>query len=114
MKKPRKTEPNKFFGNCHRAFFFSFTILFCFLIAFPSMASNATTQITNGLKSIYNMLAAIVAAIGGIALLWGIFELAMSFQQHDTSRTTEGLKKIVAGLIMCFGGAVVAMLGVTV
>ena len=85
-------------------------MIFCLCFGFPSYA---TQQITNGIKNIYNLLVSIVAAIGGIAVIWGIFELAISFQQHDTSRTTEGIKKIVAGLIMCFGSAVVALLGVT-
>ena len=58
-----------------------------------------TSQITNGFDAIYQVIAAIVSAIGSIFLLWGLFEWAQSLNTQDGGAQSIAFKRIGSGLI---------------
>jgi Na+/melibiose symporter-like transporter len=80
-----------------------------FIAAYTRPVS-AASEITGKINSIYDLVLGIVTAVGGIVLVWGIFDFATGYQQHDSAQQTASVKKIVAGIIMCAAGALVAIL----
>lgn len=58
-----------------------------------------TSQITGGFDAIYQVIAAIVSAIGSIFLLWGLFEWAQSLNTQDGGAQSIAFKRIGSGLI---------------
>lgn len=70
----------------------------------------ATNEIVSKINNIYSLVLAIISAIGMIALVWGIFDFATAWQQHDSSQLTQGMRKIVAGLLMVCAGTVIGLL----
>lgn len=65
------------------------------------MAAPAFAEaIAKSINKLYTLICGIVAAIGSITLVWGVFEFATAWQDHNTSQVTVGLKKIVSGLMM--------------
>lgn len=69
----------------------------------------ATAEVVANINIIYTLVSGIIGAIGAITLLYGIFEWASAYQQHDSSQMTVGLKKIVSGLIMVAATAIIAL-----
>lgn len=58
------------------------------------------TEVTNSINKLYSLISSIVVAIGAIVLLWGVFDFATAWQDHNTPQMTAGVKKIVSGLLM--------------
>lgn len=81
-------------------------LLTAFFICVPVYAEEITAKLNNLNSLILN----IISGVGAIVLGWGVFELAMAYQQHDSSQQTVGLKKIVSGLMMVFVAQIVNLL----
>lgn len=63
----------------------------------------------NNLKGLFTK---IIAAVGGIILLKGIFEAASAYNQGDNSGMAQALKGVAAGLIMAMAGTVLTIMGI--
>lgn len=80
-----------------------FTVLFALVLSVPVFA----TEITASINKLYSLISSIVVAIGAIVLLWGVFDFATAWQDHNTPQMTSGIKKVVSGLLMVFASAVI-------
>ena len=76
-------------------------LLLFFAVNVPVFAAGNvdTSQITGGFDAIYQVIAAIVSAIGSIFLLWGLFEWAQSLNTQDGGAQSIAFKRIGSGLI---------------
>jgi len=83
------------------------SLLIAFLPAYPVSAAELVTARIDVIKT---LVAAIITAAGAIVLLWGIFDFASAYQQHDSAQQTMALKKVIAGIIMALGSQIVALL----
>ena len=64
------------------------------------------TKIVSAIDNITKISVTIISAIGIVVALYGVFEFATAWGQHDSSQQTAAIKKIVAGLIMIFAGGI--------
>ena len=69
-------------------------------------SSGDGTEIVTAIDKITMISVRIISAIGIVVALYGIFEFATAWGQHDSSQQTSAIKKIVAGLIMIFAGSI--------
>lgn len=63
-------------------------------------------SIVTSIDNITKISVTIISAIGIVVSLYGVFEFATAWGQHDSSQQTSAIKKIVAGLIMIFAGGI--------
>lgn len=70
-------------------------------MAIPVFAAgeDGSTIIKNGFDTIYNIIAAIVSAVGMLLLLWGVFEWAQSLNTQDGGAQSIAFKRIASGLV---------------
>jgi hypothetical protein len=81
-------------------------------IAIPQVAfatQQQIDQITKPINNLYDLLLALVIAIGSIVTLWGVFELGMSFWHQDPTGKIQAIPKIAGGAVMLLAGIVVAI-----
>ena len=69
-----------------------------------------TSQITNGFDAIYQVIAAIVSAIGSIFLLWGLFEWAQSLNTQDGGAQSIAFKRIGSGLVATLAPQIITVI----
>ena len=69
-------------------------------------SSGDGSEIASSIDRITTISVTIISAIGIVVALYGVFEFAPAWGQHDSSQQTAAIKKIVAGLIMIFAGAI--------
>lgn len=69
-------------------------------------ASEDGTKIAQSIDRITTISVTIISAVGIVVALYGVFEFATAWGQHDSSQQTSAIKKIVAGLIMIFAGSI--------
>lgn len=88
--------PTKKEWRWHVAQFGVGCLLLFFAVNVPVLAAGNvdTSQITNGFDAIYQVIAAIVSAIGSIFLLWGLFEWAQSLNTQDGGAQSIAFKRI--------------------
>lgn len=77
-------------------------------VAFATQAQIA--QVTKPIDNLYNLLLALIIAIGGIVTLWGVFELGMAFWHQDSTGKIQAIPKIAGGGIMVVAGVVVSII----
>lgn len=77
-------------------------VLFGAMLIFPSnvFASSGADTVTNGFKSLMDIVKALISSIGAIVLLWGFFEWGTSMQSQDGVMQSTAFKRIGGGLIM--------------
>lgn len=83
--------------------------VFLFGMFMPKIAyaSGYTTQLTN-LKSI---LLTVAAAIGGVMLVWGAIQFAISFKKANQQGEHDAIMSVAAGALLVGISAVVTALG---
>lgn len=74
--------------------------------------STGVTEIDSALNVFIKMFLGIVTSIGVIILIRGIMEMANAYQQRDSGQMSEGLKSVVAGLIMALVSAILTLIGI--
>lgn len=84
--------------------------IFGILLFSTPMTVGAVAEVTAPIKSLQTLVTSIVSAVGAIVLVWGIFDFATAYQQHDSSQQTQSLRKIVAGLLMLAVTPIVTLL----
>lgn len=65
----------------------------------PVYAAGADT-VTSGFNTLFDIVSALVSAIGSIILLWGFFEWGTALQSQDGVMQSNAFKRIGGGLIM--------------
>jgi hypothetical protein len=85
------------------------TLIFSLAIPINTFASN-TSAVTKPLDNLKVLLAAIVASIGGIILVWGIYLLGTGIRASDTSSQHQGWLSIASGGVMASAGTVIAII----
>lgn len=70
-----------------------------------------TSAITQPINNLATLFTAVIAAIGVIVLVKGIFETASAYNQQDTAGVSQGLKGVVSGLLMALIGSVITIMG---
>ena len=58
------------------------------------------SKVTGGLKTLENLVLAIVGGLGVIFLAWGLVDFGTAVASHETSQQMQGIKKAVAGLVI--------------
>ncbi|MCI8835260.1 MAG: hypothetical protein HFH24_07790 [Ruminococcus sp.] len=80
--------------------FCMFTAVILMLYQTPVFAAeDPTAIIDSGFDVIYNIIAAIVSALGTIYLLWGVFEWSQSLNTQDGGAQSIAFKRIAAGIV---------------
>lgn len=74
--------------------------------------STGVTEIDSALKVFIKLFLGIVTSIGVIILIRGIMEMANAYQQRDSGQMSEGLKSVVAGLIMALVSTILTLIGI--
>ena len=64
----------------------------------------------NGFDAIYQVIAAIVSAIGSIFLLWGLFEWAQSLNTQDGGAQSIAFKRIGSGLVATLAPQIITVI----
>ncbi|MDE6252584.1 MAG: hypothetical protein K2M78_08095 [Lachnospiraceae bacterium] len=80
------------------------------IMCFAEASADTVVAPINKLKGLFT---AIIAAVGGIILLKGIFEAASAYNQGDNSGMAQALKGVAAGLIMAMAGTVLTIMGIS-
>lgn len=81
-------------------------------VSYVIATSTGVTEIDSALKVFIKMFLGIVTSIGVIILIRGIMEMANAYQQRDSGQMSEGLKSVVAGLIMALVSAILNLIGI--
>lgn len=70
------------------------------VFAAPGTGTGSGTEIiSSGFDVIYDIIAAIVSAIGSLLLLWGVFEWAQSLNTQDGAAQSMAFKRVAAGFV---------------
>ncbi len=77
-----------------------------------AFASTGNEKMDNSLTSLKTLFTGIVSMIGAVVLVKNIMDFANAFQQRDQAAMTDGLRGIVAGLLMTFVGGILTLLGI--
>lgn len=87
-------------------------ILFSFASCMPVFAAgmDAAAIINSGFDPIYEIIAAIVSAIGQLYLLWGLFEWAQSLNTQDGGAQSMAFKRVASGLVAVLGPQLVPII----
>lgn len=83
------------------------------MLTYASQVTADSTGVVAKLQTIVNLVLAIIQVIGIAVTAWGVFDFASGYQSHDGTTQTNGLKRIVAGLIMVCASGVLSAVGVT-
>lgn len=67
------------------------------------------TKVTDNIDKLKDVGTTIVGAIGGVVLVYGIVQFALSFKKQDQHGETNAIFTIVAGIIMLAGGVLVGL-----
>jgi trwL6 protein len=81
-------------------------------VSYVIATSTGVTEIDSALKVFIKMFLGIVTSVGVIILIRGIMEMANAYQQRDSGQMSEGLKSVVAGLIMALVSAILNLIGI--
>ena len=73
------------------------------------IASTGVAALDSTLNTLKVVCAGVIALIGAIILLMGLYAMATAFYQHNMSQMPGAIQRVVAGLIMLFSGAIVAL-----
>lgn len=90
-------------------------VIFCAGILFNYrfvFASTGNEKMDNSLTALKTLFTGIVSMIGAVVLIKNIMDFANAFQQRDQAAMTDGLRGIVAGLLMTFVGGILTLLGI--
>lgn len=99
-------------GIARNSFFLAMLILTFYVNAYPVFATDATSAITGKFDTFYDLVCAVIQAIGGVILVWGAFEFGNSMQQQEGGATTRALQRVGGGLVMLVAPAIAtAMIG---
>lgn len=103
----RNKNNNKFFKQLG----IMLTLVAVFVLGtIPVYAAGGADVITNGFNVIYDIIAAVVSAIGTILLLWGVFEWAQSMSVQDGGTQNLAFKRIGGGLIAILGPQLIPLI----
>ena len=79
-------------------------VFFCIVILYASpvfaTAIDAQDSIKTSFATLFDIVSAIVSAIGAVVLLWGFFEWGISIQSNDPVMQSSAFKRIAGGLVM--------------
>jgi len=70
--------------------------------ATEALDATGSDTLDESLTGLIQLAAGLMQGAGFIVLIWGMFDFAAGYQQHDSSQQTAGLKKLLAGLLMVF------------
>ena len=90
---------NRLRGWTRRLFFtFCCVTVLCTLLVLPALADtdDPLAVINNLSELVFN----IIQAIGVIILGWGVVQIGLSFQSHDSSQRTNGFLAFAGGLLI--------------
>ena len=75
-------------------------------------AAGDETTITQPIANLKNLLISIVAVVGVVFLVKGIYEFAVAYSQNDMPGTSMAIKQIISGLLMTGVSTVLAIMGI--
>lgn len=82
---------------------------FCLLTGNPALAAEQGSDALEDINKFQELMVGLTRAAGGILLVIGIIQLAISFQSHDASQRSHAILFIIGG-ILCL--AVKQILGI--
>lgn len=80
------------------------------IMGYSYMPVYATAEVTGMINNIYTLVVAIISAAGAVILAWGVFDFATAYQSHDSSQQTQGLKKVISGVLCICCGVVISLI----
>ena len=83
-----------------RRFFYTFCCftLLCTVLVLPALAD--TDDPLTVVNNLSDLVFSIIQAIGVIVLGWGVVQIGLSFQSHDSSQRTNGFLAFAGGLLI--------------
>lgn len=69
-------------------------------------------QVNNGLNVLRTLVKGVVSGVGFIILMLGVVDFGTGISEHNSTQQHEGIKKIVAGVIVCAAPWIVTAMGV--
>ena len=78
----------------------SYLLCMCNQMVYASAEASTINQITGPIDKLKTLLLSVIASIGGIIIVKGIFEMWTSYQNADGTSMTAALKSLVGGLAM--------------
>lgn len=106
MKEPKM---KKFANACRNV---TVTSCVALALAMPVFAEEEGSDVTDILNNLVNLMFDIIRAIGIMGVIWGLFQLALSFSSHDPSQRLQGGVFLAAGLLLVFTKSVLTTIGV--
>lgn len=79
------------------------------LLTVPALAADDPLTTINNLS---NFVFDAIRALGVIILGWGIVQIGMSLQSHDSSQRTNGFLGFFGGLLIAFSKTILTTIGV--
>lgn len=84
-----------------KAFLMLQTLIAILVLNVPIMAEEVdVTEVTSGIDVLVTLVMAFIGGVGAIFLAWGLMDFGTAYAQHDASQQMQGIKKVVAGLII--------------
>ena len=70
----------------------------------------AASVVTSKMNQFFDIVAALVSAVGAVMLLWGVFEFGVSMGDNQGTMQAGALKRVGGGLVMIIAPQIVAAL----
>lgn len=113
--KEEKTSVKKKMKKARMFFAFAMLAVNVSMMVMPVMASQATANsgadiLKNSMSLLFELAAAFVSSLGGIQILWGVFEWGNSQNTQDGMMQSMSLRRIGGGLVEAIAPQIVTTL----
>ena len=86
-------------------------VALCAALAVPAFAATEGDDPLTIVNNLSDFIFSCIKAIGVIILGWGIVQLGMSIQSHDSSQRSQGMLCVFGGLIIAFSKEILSTIG---
>lgn len=69
-------------------------------------------QVNSGINVLKTLVKGVVSGVGFIILMLGVVDFGTGISEHNSTQQHEGIKKIVAGIIVCAAPWIVTAMGI--
>lgn len=76
-----------------------------------SVGDTGVAQVNTGINVLKTLAKGIVSGIGFIILILGVVDFGTGLSEHNATQQHEGIKKIIAGIIVCSAPWIITAMG---
>lgn len=77
-----------------------------------STSDTGIAQVNSGINVLKTLVKGVVSGVGFIILMLGVVDFGTGISEHNSTQQHEGIKKIVAGVIVCAAPWIVTAMGI--